>query len=281
MAVFLEDILRDAKKELREAGISSWAIDGDILMAHALGWRKESLITNNRHALSDEELEFFNTLIEKRLNFMPVAYIINRVEFMGLDFFVDENVLTPRPDTEILVEAAIEFINENGARSALDMCTGSGAIAISIARFCPSVKVTAADISQAALEVARINGEKNDVQIDFVESDMFENIEGAFDIIISNPPYISAQEMTELSDNVSKYEPHMALYGGEDGLSFYRRLSKVGEYLSRMGVIIIEIGAHQKDAVVDIFIKENFCLYSAFKDLAGLDRTLIFGKNIK
>jgi len=266
---------------LREAGISSWAIDGDILMAHALGWRKESLITRNKHTLSDRERALFDTLIEKRLALMPVAYILNHVEFMGLDFFVDENVLIPRPDTEILVEAAIDHINKNGATAILDMCTGSGAIAISIARFCPNVKVAAADISPAALEVARTNSEKNDVQIDFVESDMFENIDTTFDIIVSNPPYISAREMTELADNVSKYEPHMALYGGEDGLSFYRRLAKAGEYLQDDGVIIIEIGAYQKDAIVDIFIKEGFCLFSAFKDLAGLDRTLIFGKNIE
>ena len=279
MSVFLEEALRDAKKVLREAGIDSWAIDGDVLMAHALGMRRESLITENRRALSEDELGLFNSYVERRQKLMPVAYIINRVEFMGLDFFVDEDVLIPRPDTETLVEAAIERINKSGAKTVLDMCTGSGAIAISIAHYCPKSQVSAVDISQAALKTAKKNAGGNGVQIDFIASDMFEDVEDKFDIIVSNPPYISGQEMTELSDNVSNYEPHLALFGGVDGLGFYRRLSKSGKYLQEKGVIIIEIGAYQKNDIVEIFRKEGFCLHSVFKDLAGLDRTLIFGEN--
>ena len=280
MSVFLENALRNGKKILREAGITSWAIDGDILMAHTLRMRKESLITENRYSLSAQELELFNSRIEKRQKLMPVAYIINHVEFMSLDFFVNESVLIPRPDTEILVEAAIEHINKSGAKTVLDMCTGSGAIAISIAHYCPQVAVMAVDISRAALDVAKKNADKNGVRINFIVSDMFENIEDKFDIIISNPPYISRQEMTELADNVSKYEPYLALFGGDDGLEFYRSLSKANKYLREESVIIIEIGAYQKNDIVDIFRKEGFYLYSALKDLVGLDRTLIFGKNI-
>ena len=281
MIVFLEDALRDGKKALREAGIDSWSIDGDVLMSHALRMRKESLITENRRVLSTAELEQFSTHIEKRRKLMPVAYIISHIEFMSLDFFVDESVLIPRPDTEILVEAAIEHINKSGAKTVLDMCTGSGSIAISVAHYCPQIKVSAADISQAALKVAKKNADKNGVRIKFTLSDMFESIEGNFDIILSNPPYISGQEMTELPDNVSKYEPHLALFGGDDGLEFYRRLAKSGEYLCEEGVIITEIGAYQKYAIVEIFRKAGFYLRSAFKDLSGLDRTLIFGKNIR
>jgi len=280
VSVFLENALRNGKKILREAGITSWAIDGDILMAHTLRMRKESLITENRYSLSAQELELFNSRIEKRQKLMPVAYIINHVEFMSLDFFVNESVLIPRPDTEILVEAAIEHINKSGAKTVLDMCTGSGAIAISIAHYCPQVAVMAVDISRAALDVAKKNADKNGVRINFIVSDMFENIEDKFDIIISNPPYISRQEMTELADNVSKYEPYLALFGGDDGLEFYRSLSKANKYLREESVIIIEIGAYQKNDIVDIFRKEGFYLYSALKDLVGLDRTLIFGKNI-
>ena len=281
MSVFLEDALRDGKKALREVGIDSWAIDGDVLMVHALGIRKESLITENRRVLSVGELELFSSYIKKRQKLMPIAYITNHVEFMSLDFFVDERVLIPRPDTEILVEAAIEHIRKSGAKTVLDMCCGSGAIAISIAHYCPQVEVSAVDISRAALDVAQKNADKNGVRVNFIQSDMFENIENKFDIIISNPPYISGQEMTELSDNVSKYEPHLALFGGEDGLEFYRRLSKAGKYLNETSVIIIEIGAYQKNDIVEIFRKTGFCLHLAFKDLGGLDRTLIFGENIK
>jgi len=281
VSVFLEDALRDGKKVLREAGIDSWTIDGNILMAHALRMRKESLITENRRVLSAAELELFNSHIEKRRNLMPVAYITNHVEFMSLDFFVDESVLIPRPDTEILVEATIEHISKSGAKTVLDMCSGSGAIAISIARYCQEAEVTAVDISQAALDVAQKNADKNSVRVNFILSDMFENIEDKFDIIMSNPPYISGQEMAELSDNVSKYEPHLALFGGDDGLEFYRRLSKAEKYLHDEGVIIIEIGAYQKDDIVEIFRKAGFGLHLALKDLGGLDRTLIFGENVK
>jgi len=265
---------------LRESGIESWAIDGDILMSQAVKMRKESLITQNRYILSSEEAELFATFVEKRQGHMPIAYITNRVEFMGLEFFVDENVLIPRPDTEILVEAAIEHIGRSGATTILDMCTGSGGVAVSIAHYCPEAEVTAVDISRKALDIAKINGKKNEVFINYIESNMFENIKGVFDIIVSNPPYITKHEMGELPDNVAKYEPHLALYGGEDGLLFYRQLSKAGKYLQDDGIIMIEIGAYQKDDVVNIFRIEGFCLKSALKDLAGLDRTLIFGKNI-
>jgi len=280
VSVFLEDALRNGKKTLREMGIDSWAIDGNVLMAHALGVRKESLITENRRVLSTEEQEQFNSYIEKRKKLMPVAYITNHAEFMSLDFYVDENVLIPRPDTEILVEAAIEHINKSGAKTVLDMCTGSGAIAVSLAHYCSQVEVTAVDISPSALDVAQKNADKNGVRVNFIQSDMFESTEGKFDIIVSNPPYISGQEMTELSDNVSKYEPHLALFGGYDGLEFYRCLAKAREFMLEKGVIIIEIGAYQKHDIVEIFRESGFCLQLALKDLGGLDRTLIFGENI-
>ena len=276
----LEDVLRDAKKILRDAGISSWALDADILICHVLKITREQLIIRNKSVLSDDELELFQKNIEKRRKLMPVAYITNYVEFMGLDFYVDENILIPRPDTEILVEASIKYINENNVKTVLDICSGSGAIGISIARYCPHVKVTALDISRKALDIARINSKRNNVCIDYIESDMFKNVKKTFDIIVSNPPYISQIEMDELPKNVADYEPHMALYGGKDGLSFYKILAESGNYLNSYGKIFIEIGANQKNDIIDIFKKENFILHSALKDLAGLDRTLIFGKNI-
>ena len=275
----LETALKEAKRVLREAGIASWALDSDLLMCYLLSIGREQLITRAKYLLSPVEVERFRTTVEKRRNLMPVSYITNHAEFMGLDFYVDENVLIPRPDTETLVEAAISYINESGARTVLDMCTGSGAIGVSIARCCPNVNVTAADISPEALKIAAANAESNRVSVSCIESNMFEKITGAFDVIVSNPPYISGDEMSALPDNVSKYEPHTALYGGEDGLAFYRILAKGGKYLSPKGKIFAEIGAGQKSSVTDIFIKKSFYLHSALKDLAGLDRTLIFGKN--
>ncbi|MCL2565259.1 MAG: peptide chain release factor N(5)-glutamine methyltransferase [Defluviitaleaceae bacterium] len=278
----LENVLKEGKRLLREAGIISWALDADIIMAYVLKISREQLITKNKYTLSIDEFELFHKIIEKRRNFMPIAYIINHVEFMGLDFYIDENVLIPRPDTETLVEAAIKSIMENNVETVLDICTGSGAIGISIAHHCPQIKVTLADISRKALDIARINSEKNSICIDCIESDMFENIEKKFDLIVSNPPYISKNEMAELPENVANYEPHMALYGGEDGLLFYRVLAKSAKnYLTPAGKIFVEIGSTQKNDVIGIFGKENFIPYSSLKDLAGLDRTLIFGKNIK
>jgi len=276
----LENILADAKKTLREAGISSWALDGNILMAYVLKISREQLIIRNKHILSQEEKDMFECLVEKRRNFMPVGYITNNVEFMGLDFYVNDSVLIPRPDTEALVEAAISYINKNGTKAVLDMCTGSGAIAVSIAHYCPWSRVTAIDISPKAIDVAVINRDKNKVSINYMQSNMFENVCGVFDLIVSNPPYISKSEMKGLPENVANYEPHLALYGGEDGLLFYRILAGAGEYLHDLGKMFIEIGAVQKKDVIDIFIKENFYLHSALKDLAGLDRVLIFGKNV-
>lgn len=279
MSNILENALKDGKQILKTAGISSWALDADVLMAHATKMRREELITNNRYNLPFEELEAFQSFIERRRKLSPIAYITNHIEFMGLDFFVNENVLIPRPDTEILVEAVIKHINESGTEVVLDMCTGSGAIAISIAHYCPKVKVTAVDISQEALEIARLNSEKNNVRIDFIESDMFESVKSSFDIIVSNPPYVSKSEMSLLEANVYDYEPHMALCGGQDGLSYYKILAKARTYLCPEAIMCVEIGAYQKDDVIDIFKEEDFHLKSSLKDLAGLDRVLIFSEN--
>jgi len=276
----LENTLRRAKDMLREAGISSWALDADILMTYVLKLRREQLITNNKYLLSCGEEKLFWSFVEKRLNSMPVSYITNTVEFMGLNFYINENVLIPRPDTETLVEAAIAYINKSGSKSVLDMCSGSGAMAVSISHYCPDVKVAAADICSKALTVAKKNAESNKAFIDFIKSDMFENVERTFDVIVSNPPYISRKEMAELHKNVADYEPRLALYGGEDGLDFYKVLSKAGKYLNSEGKIFLEIGSTQKNDITEIFASENFYPVSALKDLAGLDRTLIFGKNI-
>jgi len=281
---YLGDILKEAKQALRISGISSWSIDAEIIMGYITDLRKEQLITHDKQALSTKDIAGFKTAIGKRLNLMPVQYIINKAEFMGLDFYVDGHVLIPRPDTEILVEAVIEYIKESKAQRVLDICTGSGAIAIALAKYCPEIKeIVASDISKKALAVAYVNAVDNGVgdKIRFEESDFLENITGKFDVIVSNPPYIREADIDELEVNVKAYEPLIALAGGSDGLFFYKKLAEECEdYLNESGRIFLEIGYDQAEAVTGIFSKNGFKSFSLLKDLAGLDRTLIFGKNI-
>ena len=280
----LGEILRDAKSRLHGNGISTWALDAELILSYVTGLRKEQLITHDRNILSEKQLVEFEEAINKRLKAMPVQYIIKRCEFMGLDFYVDEHVLIPRADTEILVEAALGYINERSAGSVLDICTGSGAIATALAKYCPCLKrITASDISAKALAVASKNAENNGAGeiIEFAESDLLQDIIGRFDVIVSNPPYIRQADIETLGENVKAYEPLIALSGGEDGLFFYRKMAEeIGFHLNDKGRIFLEIGYDQAEDVTKIFEAKDFNRISLLKDLAGLDRTLIFSKNI-
>ena len=281
---YLGEVLREAKQSLFRADIATWALDAEIILSYIMDLRKEQLITHDKMILTPKQLEAFELALNNRIEAMPVQYIIKRCEFMGMDFYVDENVLIPRPDTEILVEAAMEYVREISAKSVLDICTGSGAIAISLAKYCPSLKkITASDISAKALAVAHVNATDNGVRekINFEESDFLENIEGSFDIIVSNPPYIREADIKRLEVNVKAYEPLIALSGGEDGLFFYRKMAEESAfYLNDNGRIFLEIGYDQAEDVTEIFGRKGFKRISLLKDLAGLDRTLIFSKNI-
>ena len=195
---------------------------------------------------------------------------------MNLNFYVDENVLIPQPDTETLVLQAIKRIKqyENNNIKVLDLCTGSGAIAISLAKEFENknVQVYASDISDKALEVAKKNSKKNDVHINFINSNMFENIDEKFDIIVSNPPYIETETIKKLSKDVQQ-EPHIALDGGFDGLEFYKIIaSEYEKYLNDNGTLLLEIGYNQKQSVTELFINRNV---ECIKDLAQNDRVII------
>ena len=194
---------------------------------------------------------------------------------MKIDLYVDENVLIPRADTEIVVEEAIKIINENNLTNILDMCTGSGAIAIAISKYTENRNINAVDISEKALEVARKNAiSNNTTAIEFICSDMFENVTGKYDLIISNPPYIQKNVIESLDENVKK-EPILALDGGDDGLDFYRNLeNNAYEYLNENGYLVLEIGFDQKGEVTKLLqnkYKDIICK----KDLGGNDRVII------
>lgn len=222
-------------------------------------------------------LEYINQII----NGKPLQYITHEQEFMGFKFYVDENVLIPQPDTETLVERAIEIVKDAQPDTeninVLDMCTGSGAIAVSIAKLCKNIKICALDISDEALEIAKKNAFENEANVEFFKSDMFENISknAKFDLIVSNPPYIKETVISTLSKDVQN-EPHIALNGGIDGLDFYRIIANNAyRYLKYQGKVLVEIGYDQEESVENLFEQTHqYDKIRCIKDLSGNDRVI-------
>ncbi len=273
----VHDILTFGKSYLKSANIDSYSIDSEVLLMKALNFSKIQLFTKDNYVLSPKEKKLYFDLLEKRNQLMPVQYIVGTCEFMGLDFDVNSSTLIPRGDTEILVEYAIDMINQNNYKAILDIGTGSGAIAISIAKYCKNTKITAVDISTGALEMAKSNAEKNAVldRIQFTESNLFENINSKFDVIVSNPPYIRTDVIPTLMPQVKDYEPVTALDGGIDGLDFYKDIiSNAKNYLNKKGMLIFEIGYNQSNDVSELLKQQNFSNIKTLKDLAGLDRVV-------
>ncbi len=247
-----------------------------ILLAYVLNVEKEYLTIHDEQKVNNLIIEEYNDAISKLIKHIPLQYITNHKEFMKLDFYVDENVLIPRSDTEILVEEVINNCNKNVKNDCkiLDLCSGSGAIGISIAKYIENSQVICSDISQKALEIAKNNAHQNNVKnIEFIYSNMFENIEEKFDIIVSNPPYIK-KEIIEKLDKEVQNEPHIALDGGSDGLDFYRIIvNEAYNHLNKCGKLYLEIGYDQKEEVIDLLEKSGHYanIYSK-QDLYGNDR---------
>lgn len=287
--------LVEGTEYLAERGVDTPRTEADLLLAYSLGVTRAWLYTERDSTLTNEQVEVYQSFLERRGKREPLAYIIKTREFMGLDFYVDQRVLIPRPETEMLIEKLIELTKkenrdqektknidkvrnkevQNEELSVLDLCTGSGAIAISAARYLPIAKVAAADISEDALVVARENARKHNANIEFRQGDLFEPFANErFDWILTNPPYVTCQEMQECSAEVLQ-EPHLALCGGEDGLEIYRRIaSEAGEHLKLRGKIILEIGCSQAATVCKLLSDKGFKT-TVFKDLAGLDRIIL------
>jgi len=248
---------------------------------------KFELVINHTQEISEEKINEFEAGLEKIKKGYPIQYITNHQEFMKLDFYVDENVLIPQPDTEILVEEVIKYCTELSQKNQLsstikilDLCTGSGAIAISLAKYVENCEITATDISSKAIQIAKLNAEKNLVhkKINFIESDMFENIHTTdFDIIVSNPPYIETNVIQTLDLEVQK-EPHLALDGGQDGLNFYKEIiNNVEKYTTKSGAIFLEIGYNQKDSIFELLKQHNSNINSiCIKDFGNNDRVVFF-----
>ena len=275
----IEELLRYGKEKLEKQKVEDTSIISRILMQYVLKIDRNKLIINKNDNVDINKENEYKEYIEKIIKGKPVQYITNNQEFMKLNFFVDENVLIPRADTEILVEEVISLANDD-KNKILDVCTGSGAIAVSLAKYIKNSNVMAIDISKEALKIAEKNAFNNNVNIKFIESDLFNNLEeNDFDIIVSNPPYIRENVINELSIEV-KHEPKIALDGGKDGLDFYRKLSSESyKYLKEDGYLCLEIGYDQKNEVIEILKNEKKYknIYSK-KDLFGNDRIIIAQK---
>ncbi len=254
----------------------------DILIEHVCNISKLDILFNgNTYELSSNEEHLLDLLSKKRIeDSFPLQYLLGYTYFRGEKYIVTPDVLIPRYDTETLISAVNQLIdsihkkNPSQSINVLDLCTGSGCIACSLARENPShnVSITASDISLEALKIAQQNG--RELRINFIQSDLFENVKDTFDIIVSNPPYISKSEMHELDKEVYEYEPHLALYGGEDGLDIYKKISyKISEHTKPASHVFLEIGYSQSKSVIDIF-SEAFSNSEIIKDINEKDRVI-------
>lgn len=267
------ELLKSGEKELLASGISDAGIDAWYLLEYLTGMTRAGFFLERDREVSDEIKDRYVSLIQRRKEHIPLQHITGTQEFMGFDFFVNENVLVPRQDTECLVENVLPYAD---GKKILDMCTGSGCIIISLKKLVETADCTGADISKKALEVAKKNAASNKAEVYFVESDMFENINEKYDIIVSNPPYIRPEVIKTLEPEVREHDPMLALDGGEDGLMFYHILAKEGKkHLASSGMMFMEIGYDQGRAVKDIFEDEGFKDVVVRKDLCENDRVVI------
>lgn len=270
----LKGLLADGAKMLTQAGIDEAELDARYILEYITGLNSAQYFIHSEDIIKKNKAEEFFRLIERRSKRIPLSYVIGTRDFFGLTFKVDENVLIPEQETELLVE---EVIKHSEGKSVLDMCTGSGCIAISIALFGKPSKVAASDISEKALKVARENAKSLKAgEISFIQGDMFENVTDKFDIIVSNPPYIETGEIDELMPEVRDYIPRLALDGDIDGLKFYRIISKEAvKKLNKNGRIFYEIGYNQSRAVASILLENGFTDVKIMKDYSGLDRIVM------
>ena len=275
----IKEIIIRYSKELEEIS-STPRLDVETLLQKVLNVDRLYILLNLDRSLSDDEEKLFNKFIEERLNNRPIAYIVENREFMGLDFYVKEGVLIPRPDTEVLVEEVIELGKDKGSINILDIGTGSGAITVSLAKYLENAKITSVDISDIALEIGKKNAQSNyvDDRITFIKSDLFTNIDKdmKFDIIVSNPPYIKREVIETLDKQVKDFEPYNALEGGVDGLDFYRAITTQGKnYLNKGGILAYEVGHDQSEDVSKLMEKDGYTNIYTRKDLQQIDRVVI------
>ncbi len=274
------DALSQAVTQLRNQGVESPRLDADLLLAHVLGVNRAAILARLEQALKPKELTLFRDLVTRRAQREPLAYIIGHREFFGLDFVVDHRVLIPRPETELLVELALQMARGLASSPQIaDAGTGSGAIAVTLAVHLPQATIYALDDSAGALAVVHENVCRHGVaeQVRCLQSDLLSSLPGPVDLITANLPYVTSEEWSDLAPEIRDYEPRAALDGGPDGLVLIRRLlATAGPWLRSGGAILVEIGANQGEEATAL-ARENFrqARVQLYQDYAGLDRVVV------
>lgn len=267
------------QNKLEQSNIENPRLEAELLLAYIMGYNRGEIYLNFPLSILQEQIMAYQTIIEKRCGHYPWQYITGNQEFMSLQFSVTPDVLIPRQDTEILVEKVISLAKMFKGPRIIDIGTGSGAIAISLAKYVPNSIVYAVDVSKAALAVAEKNAHLNGVAINFLEGDMFTALdEEKFDIIVSNPPYISSNDIAELMPEV-KFEPLQALDGGKDGLWFYRQIvAESPKYLNQQGFVALEIGFEQAEDINNLLVNQgSYQEIKLYQDFGGRDRVIVAG----
>lgn len=277
----LKQLYKVGTVKLAEEGIEEFSLDAWYLLEYVTGVSKAMYFAEPERTVSEENADRYIDCIRQRAAHIPLQHITGEKEFMGYPFCVNEHVLIPRQDTEILVEEAIQVMRPK--MKVLDMCTGSGCIVLSILKMCrekyymTDLQGIGADVSEEALKVARENGRRLGVPVTWIQSDLFAKIpeEEKYDVIVSNPPYIETAVIDTLQEEVRLHDPYIALDGKEDGLYFYRRIiSEAGKYLKTQGKLMFEIGCDQAEAVEELMKNAGYEQITVKKDLAGLDRVV-------
>lgn len=273
-------LLEQGKGRLQGAGIEEASLDAWYLMEYVTGMRRADFFLRQEETVLPNNLKVYLELVERRRQHIPLQHLTGRQEFMGLEFLVDSRVLVPRQETELLVEKLLPLVE---GKRILDLCTGSGCIAVSLSALGAPMSVDAIDLSEEALQLARENAERLQVEVEFFQSNLFQRIHGKYDVIVSNPPYIATAVVKTLMPEVREHEPVMALDGGMDGLTFYRQIAEeAGEHLYPGGMVWVEIGYDQGESVRRLFREQGFQHVECYRDFSGKDRIISArGKDIR
>ena len=269
----IKQAILQAVQAFEASGVPDPRIDAELILCHLTGLDRMSMLMQGATELTSEQEQRFSSLLLSRTRRKPLQYLLGTQYFYGLPFHVDSRVLIPRQETETLCEWGISHLKEMVHPRALDLCTGSGAIAVTLRHECPHADVTAADLSTDALEVASANARLNQTDVRFVQGDLWEPLSGeTFDLILSNPPYIPTLDCDTLQQEVMQ-EPRMALDGGTDGLDFYRRIAQgAPAHLTPDGLIAVEVGIGEAQDVAALFSAAGLCDVRIIKDLYGVGR---------
>ena len=277
----IENILIEGTNTLKQSGVSNPQLDCEILLSNSINKDKKYIILNPKQILNDGQLSDFKNLIEKRKKGEPIAYLINKKEFWNNEFFVNKDVLIPRPDTELIVEEVLKIYSKNTHLQVLDIGTGSGCILLSILKERKYFHGTGIDISKKSINVSKFNAKKLNLvnRIKFFHSSVDNFNAGKYDIIVSNPPYIELVSLKYLDKDIINFEPKLALSGGFDGFSKIRKVINKANYLiKKNGKFILEIGFNQKNKVKEILKQEGFYINKAVRDYGNNDRCIISTK---